>query len=80
MVEARSAYTKCVRICVRNYDKEYTKRLTISMHSNPKEFWKSFRPGKITLHTAIKPNAFFVYFESISNPENIIYEADADIF
>ena len=79
MVAARSAYTKCVRICKRNYDKEYTQRLTLSMHSNPKEFLKSFRPDKITLHTAIKRNDFFVYFKSISNPKNSIYEADADI-
>ena len=48
MVAARSAYTECVRMCKRNYDKEYTQRLTVSMHSNPKEFWKSFRPGKRT--------------------------------
>ena len=79
-VAARSAYTKCVRICKRNYDKEYTQRLTMRMHSNPKEFWKSFRPGKRTLLTTIKPNDYFVYFKSISNPKNIIYEADDDIF
>ena len=62
---ARSAYTKCVRICKRNYDKEYTQRLTMSMHSNPKELWKSFRPGERTLPTTIKPNDFFVCFKSI---------------
>ena len=80
MVAARSAYTKCVRICKRNYDNEYTQRLTMSMHSNLKEFWKSFRPGKRTSPTTIKPNDFFVYFKSISNHKNIIYEADDDIF
>ena len=59
---------------------EYTQRLTMSMHSNPKEFWKSFRPGKRTVPTTNKPNDFFVYFKSIRNPKNIIYEADDDIF
>ena len=80
MVAARSAYTKCVRICKRNYDKEYTQSLTRSMHSNPKEFWNSFRPGKRTLPTTIKPNDFFVNFKYISNPKNIVYEDDDDIF
>ena len=80
MVAARSLYTRHVRTCKRLYDREYTERLISKMGSNPKEFWKLLRPCKKSNSTNIKPNDFFDYFKRISNPGNIIYEADDDIY
>ena len=50
------------------------------MASNSKEFWKLLRPQKQNNNSVISPNDFFEYFRKLSNPDNVDYIVDDDIY
>ena len=66
MVYMRSKYNAKVRQSKSDYDKQFTYQLKNSMASNSKEFWKLLRPQK--------------YFWKLSNPDNVDYIVDDDIY
>ena len=65
-----------------DFDREYTDRLTKNMTKNPQEFWKFLETRKShrTINTQLAPSDFFQYFRKISNPNDINYVVDEDIY
>ena len=82
MVSARSKYTLMVRKAKIDFDREYTNRSTKNMNKNPQEFWKLLKTHKSnrTLNTQLAPSDCFQYFRKISNPNDINYVVDEDIY
>ena len=76
----RSKYNAEVRQCKSDYDKQFTYQLKNSKASNRKVFWKLLRPQKQNNNSAITPNDFFLYSRKLSNPDNVDYIADDDIY
>ena len=75
MVYMRSKYKTKVRQCKSDYDKQFTYQL-----KNSKEFWKLLRSQKQKNKSVISPNYFLEYFKKLSNPDNVDYIVDDDIY
>ncbi len=81
LTRARTLYSACVRKCKLEHDKEYTRKLTMAMTENAREFWKLLRPGRPQTQTSLGPDDFYEYFKGLSsNPENPLFTADEDVY
>ena len=81
MVTARSAYVNCTRKCRKEYDECQMNNLLQKQHVDAKAFWHLLRSNiNVDKTPQLKACDFFQYFKALSNPSDIMYTADDDIY
>lgn len=80
MVQARSLYTNMARRCRRDYDKLNLERLVEKQDKDAKEFWKLLSKKSKSETPKLHIQEFGEYFKAISNPDDVVFTADDDIY
>ena len=83
MVSARNKFNSCARRCKKAADNGYKEKLLHAKATDAKRFWQMLRHNNTYKpSTSVLPgiNDFCEYFKTISNPDDVIYTADEDIY
>ena len=80
MTQARSRYVNASRRCRRDNNSKATDQIMSCIKSDSKTFWKLLRKDAPKKQTNLSVNDFFVYFKSVSKPENYTFIPDDDVY